>query len=523
MSVIEAFRDFLNSGKNSESLSDDLRDAITVPTGLEEALQSAVSAGKDVIVAGSAGGGKTHLARTLSASFPVVEAGSESDGSPASYVLFVPDMTAVPADERERLLTERRDAVSAAVVAVNEGPLHRLARADNASDFAVARQLLHDAQQGMAAPYDAEKPVLVDVGGFDVLADNVVSNLLALDLLREVVESEPCPCEAPEVCPRRRAWRLLDVAEVRKRVGEVLRLVNVGGETVLFRELWDFVADVALGGSCRDDPASSPWFWRVFNGDSELSRRLRTVADPAAAVMPRIDVRLAYGDWVALEDVVYAYDNFLPLDSEPPYEDLRYRWLKSQLFFVSTAASPTAALSDQFDVGLFLELGPERTEELVRTINEYMSYRATSRPDELLLWVDMGVERRLERPEGQAALGVVRTDDLEIRRSFAVANHPDASKDYAGSRRYLVHEESSATLHLTPEKMNLLRGGRSYRVSDRPHTDLEWQIGRFFTSVAETAATVDRLRVFRIDFNSMRSTTSEYTISADKGYLEPNA
>src|SRR5262249_50597579 len=55
--LIDEFSAFLAGVKVAETLSSDLRSAITVETGLERALQTAVAARRDVIVAGSAGGG----------------------------------------------------------------------------------------------------------------------------------------------------------------------------------------------------------------------------------------------------------------------------------------------------------------------------------------------------------------------------------------------------------------------------------------------------------------------------------
>lgn len=33
-------------------------------------------------------------------------------------------------------------------------------------------------------------------------------------------------------------------------------------------DLWDFIADLVVGGSCQEDPPTSQWFWRVLYGSS---------------------------------------------------------------------------------------------------------------------------------------------------------------------------------------------------------------------------------------------------------------
>src|SRR5439155_14513784 len=96
-------------------------------------------------------------------------------------------------------------------------------------------------------------------------------------------------------------WRLLSVPAVRQRVNDILQAVNTLGysQTVLFRELWDFIADIALGGSCKCDPPTSAWFWRVFYGESSLSTRLRAITDPMFVVYPQVESHLWYADWHA--------------------------------------------------------------------------------------------------------------------------------------------------------------------------------------------------------------------------------
>lgn len=493
-----------------------------MPTGLEDVLLDAVRDSRDVVIAGSAGGGKTHLAHVLSGEFQVHTWDPGVDLPEDDHVLFVPDTTAVQPEDRSALFGHRNQDTRSVVIAINEGPLHALARAVPDTEFAKTRDFLHEAQNGIKSEPDSSSPVLIDVGGFDVLSERVASALLNLDLLREVVDATSCSCEDPAICPRRLAWRLLEHSEVRERVGEVLRFVNIGGEPVLFRELWGFVADLATGGSCREGLPTSPWYWRVFYGSSDLSRRLRSVVDPQAVVAPRADAHLFYGDFDALAEQVLPGCDLEAPPGTPPYADEAFRWLKTQFFFVSRAASATGLLSDQFDVALFLEVGESRTEELVRAINRYVTYGASQRRQQLDLYVDMGVERRQERPSGQVALGGVNTDDLEIRRSYAVVNHPNIAVEKFGARRFLTHTASDAALLITPEKLNLLGGGRSYRVADRPHTDLEWELGRFFTKAAQAAAVPSVLKVFSIDFDSMSPTVRSHDLSVEKGFMEPS-
>src|SRR5215471_16262602 len=94
LALPDQFSAFLAGVKVAETVGSDLRAAITVETGLEEALQSAVMAGRDVVVAGSAGGGKTHLLRALDAQHATIE--WPTDTSPGEeFVRMIPDATVV--------------------------------------------------------------------------------------------------------------------------------------------------------------------------------------------------------------------------------------------------------------------------------------------------------------------------------------------------------------------------------------------------------------------------------------------
>jgi hypothetical protein len=526
VSLTEEFRTFLASVKTSEGLSADLRQAITVQTGLEGALATALTAPRDVVIAGSAGGGKTHLLDVLkssgeSDSLELVTWPTQTEPSDRPFIRVIPDATALAREERFRIFDDRPPKCLAVAVAINEGPLLELARSLPSSPFAQAVNLLHQAQRGLKGASDAQQPVVLDVGGFDPIHGKVPGALLALPIARDLIEELPCGCEDRRVCPRRLAWELLSSSDVRQRVNDLLRLVNLRGQAVLFRDLWDFVADLILGGSCQDDPPTSPWFWRVFFGSSLLSTQLRSVTSPRLTVFPRAEAHIWYGDLLSNEIELLDGTSFVSPDREP-FDGQRYQWLKAQLFFIVRYESVVDLVRDQFDLQLALALDEGRTGEIVAALNRYMNYGTLTAPRQVLdLWIDMGVERRMDRAEGQVAIGSVVATALRLRRSFAVANHSNPEVQIHGPRHFLVHEESEASLELPPEALNLLRGGRSYRTADRPHTDMEWHISRFFLDIGRTVARGDRLDVMGLDFDAMEGRVHEYRLSAQEGLIEP--
>ncbi len=528
MTLVSQFREFLGSVKTSETLTPELRRTITVRTGLENTLASALRAHCDVIIAGSAGGGKTHLISSLQEEpshnlSQLVFWNVQQEPDHGDFVRVVADATALPAQQRMAAVNDRPTNCVAVAIAINEGPLLRLARDAPGSLFDGAVKLLHDAQRGIDHPYSDQFPTVLDVGGYDPIDNHVISNILGLPIFDELIQNSLCQCEDERICPRRLAWAFLRNDAVRERVNDLLRVVNMLGQPVLFREIWDFVSDIALGGSCQDSPPTSPWFWRVFYGSSELSKRLTAVADPLLVVYPRAEAHIWYGDWNAtvldLQPGLHLVSLDLPLSSAD------YRWVKSQMFFLVGSSSTTELLRDQVDLQLTSALQHGHIQRIVSALNTYMTYGTIPSSEQVLtLWVDMGVERRQDRPEGQVALGQIETDSLAIRRSYAVANHPDTAIKLLGGRYFLVHRREdgvSASFALTPQMLNLLRGGRSYRTSNRPHTDVEWHIGRFFSALATYNSNPRELAVLRSNFETRTSTPGRYRLSEEWHHIEP--
>jgi hypothetical protein len=522
--VAAEFQAFLAGVKVAETVSAELRSAITVETGLEAALRSAVAEELDVIVAGSAGGGKTHLLQSLTEDFVTSEwpSGATPEGE---FVRVVPDATVVIDAIAEGRLAGMPPNCTAQVIAINEGPLLELARDQPDSAFARAVQLLHEAQRGKGGNlHDPAAPVVIDVGGYDPIENGVVGRLLGLPLLKDLVMGSVCSCEDDSICPRRLAWLQLGSEEARGRVNDVLRLANVAGRPLLFRDIWDFIADVATGGACDSDPPTSPWFWRIFNGRSLLSSHLRSVADPSLVVYPRAEAHVWWGDWTAEEIELLDEIELVPLITDPPHRGDRYRWLKAQLFFVIRAQSILSIIRDQVNLEMLSSLGGEQVGEVVAVLNDYMCYGTRPQMSQRLeLWIDMGVERRLDRARGQASLGRVPLSELEIVRSSAVANHPDPDLKIPGSRVFVVHRSSRASFGLSPDALNLLRSGRSFRISDRPHTDMEWQIADFYAAIAQEHTDADELSILQLQFDAMTSDVRTYLVAPSTRAVELSA
>ena len=303
-----------------------------------------------MVIAGTAGSGKTHMLQQLDshlAALPVVEFGEEAPSTP--YVRKVSDLTAVQIEKYSKLFAEETNC-KAIIVAANEGALlsanSRPTSLDSEDLFSEAVELLHLIQRGDKANKDSNL-VVVDAAGFDPSANAVLEELLVKDIINEFVESDlSCDsCEHAE-CIRRKTWRQLQSSEVRKRVGELVSAASVNAEGFTFRLVWNFIADLLLGGECNSENGvvpTSAWFWRIFNGDSIVSKHIAELFPEYQFTIPHAESHLWYGDWYWFSNPESFQDGieFVPTYIAPCDHDsdekanLVFRWLKSQALFLS--------------------------------------------------------------------------------------------------------------------------------------------------------------------------------------------
>jgi hypothetical protein len=138
----------------------------------------------------------------------------------------------------------------------------------------------------------------------------------------------------------------------------------------------------------------------------------------------------------------------------------------------------------------------------------------------LQLWIDHSIERRTKRAHGQVRGGSAEASEFAIQPSKVVMNHPDGDADVIGANRFLIHKRSHAVLQLTHEKLALLEARRSFRRSDRRHTDLEWDLYSFFEVILRTASSRFELGVLRCNFETMSGSEEIYSVSLDAESIE---
>ncbi len=533
--LIAEFQEFLlSSSKNTEQFTAELLNALNVPTELDRALLQAVRSGRDVIVAGTAGSGKTHLIGRLRLALQdaaVIEFGEEAPPGRGRFVSVVSDLTALLDRDKVRVF-DRPPKCAAVVVCANEGTLLLAAGLESKNvdrrtreTYERAIRFLHRIQRGEPV-LEADGPVVLDAAGFDPTFGDALTSMLGSPLLNSVVDKHSkCQCDA-DVCPRRQAWLLLDDIDVRRRLSALTAAAALEAEGFTFRVLWNFVADLALGGDCamRGAPPTSPWFWRVFNGDSQIAERLKDVFPLRRIPIPRVESRLWYGDWAWFEQPGVLLGAVGRLPVLPPTKpcdsatdgsgEAVYEWLKSEIIF-ALADDPFHSAKTMATAGhLWAAICNGQQHVLIQELNRYMTYGLGGAGSSLELWIDYSMERRLERPDGQVSVGRPGAADFEIAKSRACANLAEEGPPAFGARQFLRHKPSGASLALTRELLSVITAGRSFRMADRIHTEVDWLLMSFFYEVAREAASGDHLRLSLFDFRGRQMRQANWDVIA---------
>jgi hypothetical protein len=489
--VLDSFENFLRlSATNEESVDDGLREHIHVETGLESAVKEAVKDNRPIVIAGTAGSGKTHL---------LTNAVSSSSG----YTVIL-DLTDTPERDWPQLFDKKRKIV----VAGNEGAF-LLGKKKGVPGFDVVIDCLHAIQSGNFV--SGEKEIMViDAAGFDVASQHVISKLLSLDILNSFIEVKANDSFKD-------SWKMLSNNIVRTRVSTLIEIASTksNAESFTFRQLWQFLSDIVLGSDFRE-----PWFWRFFFGDSEISKQIRAVFPVGCIALPHVGNRLWHGDLNKLEPLFLpqahkVLHRLIPTIIRTQDEDQRLR-IFQLLRFVSLFGLKDSPVDEMLKQGndLWSQIVAGQHRGLLKAINKYFSFGLLELGDDLKLWMQHDTERRQRKPNVQISIGTALANQFEITKSFAVGNPPKGYPAFFGGRLLLKHKSSLTTLFLTKDLVEGLVKSRSHKSNDRKDIEYDWRLSSFFEKVATNdVMRKDRLDVAHFDFQARKGRLIQWQIT----------
>jgi len=483
----------MSSSPIDERVSDELRPWIHIRTALLDALERALQTGRTVVIAGTAGSGKTSLIRAADV--------------PGTYRCIL-DLTATDRSEWDTLFR----GGSPTLVAGNEGAF-LLGSASNAPGFAQVVRDLHAIQTGTEVR-DDDRAVVIDAAGLDPAHDNSIGKLLRLPIVKDYVSQNGNEKTIS-------AWGMFDDDLVIDRLTLLVQAAAAahGNEGFTFRQLWQFVADLATAASIEE-----AWFERLFTREGTVCNRINEVFDQSRAALPQTGSLFWYGDHIRLSDRVVPkavpalksiLDHLRHLrlggSGARRSEELRAYEQFRQFAIFGLKESPLERLITE-DASLWQHVIKEECTPFLRAINRYNTYGLLSIGTDLELWVDHRTERRTEKTDVQVSLGSAPSSDFTIRSSLVVANDQRDAPAIRGCRRLLHHVPSGTSMVVTRDLTDGISSERSVRLKDRESLEYDWRIGRFLTAVAPRVSRPDHLRVAYFDFGGRSAKFATWNI-----------
>ena len=463
---------YYGEGSNADLTSREARERVHVATDLDELVTELLAAGRDVVLTGNPGDGKSHLARRLQDRGALAGAELVSDLSERDTGQVVDAWRAAHAAGRRVLLCG------------NEGPLRDLmalmrqghAMPDVSADLEaqVGRLVADDARK---LPGEPSAVAVIDLADRSVLGTSLIDGVL-----RRVSSDEflpPIGAVAAETSAGRNLMLLQD-AEARARLARLIALAGRRlGEHVTFRELW---ATVAYAVSAAKAPSTlrvelsqseeGMWLSPLDNlqnprGRGRLIEASRAFVDPARVPWPELDEVLwntgepSSGQWLCD-----------PPRGEPP-ERLWGRGKRDEALDKQRQLKRLVALAHSRGERLVAEL--ERTAPLPSAVSDadlltevtvglrrlYLTEREESSAPSWLasgvpLWLGLSYESGAVEARPHVAVRAVAPSDFSVRRP-ARAPWLGGALGPLPEVAWLYHDASGVSLRVEPSLLGALR------------------------------------------------------------------
>jgi hypothetical protein len=355
---------YRSTNSYADRLSADELESIHVDLGVDEYLVAQAEAGRQIVVTGNPGDGKTHLIERLR---PRLE---------ALRTRVITDANACTDGEILEQWTASRDDGRPFVLAINEWPLYVLQRLASKHGFTPVAEAL---RQVTSARFFVEARRPANAAENVVVVDLSLRNLLSTSVIERVIERLTqdrfyvgLNAADPAILNR----GALRDPQVRERLVRLLELVATRTGHVTMRQLVGFIAYLITSGQSATDRvrAGQDSLGFVYSnlafkgGVGPLFDAVRAVFDPAEVTHPDWDDRLWLGDTDARDWLGKPPPG--PMTLNELERTSAYQAIKRRFFFEHANGTDLLALvpADEREFQVTLKSGEEANAAIVRDL-----------------------------------------------------------------------------------------------------------------------------------------------------------
>lgn len=379
---LQFVRDFYRgSSAYADYIDPELLSGIHLVTKLDSAILSAAQQGKDIILTGNPGDGKTHIIRMMKAEI-------EKLNKPIEIVL---DASTLSNQEIYDRWVNARESGKAYVIAINAAVLYSVYRdhstfepISKAYQMMTTSVVFHDED---TAPEDI---IVFDLSKREVLTPEILEqaiNKLTAD--EHYAECQSCPLHDDCVVTRSRV--LLRNKLFQSRLSIILERVVLQGYHATLRELQSLIAYLLFGDrSCKqlNQTAGNDRFDLanlVYNGKGSLFDAIRRSIDPVKISHPLWDEKLISNE---IEPDSWAPGYKVPAEAIAFDNEDLFRLRKRQFYFFNAHGSELLDIldDDASRFQAFLQQDDKKIiKELIRKLNAFFGSTKPSN-SEMQIW-----------------------------------------------------------------------------------------------------------------------------------------
>ena len=407
---LQFIRDFYRgSSAYADHIDEKLLARIHLSTRLDNAIIDAVKGGRDVVLTGNPGDGKTHIIRMLK---PTID----QLGLPVAIIL---DASTLSNAEIYQTWFNARQSGKSYIIAINAAVLYSVYKEHE--DFSPLAQAYRRMASSVVFHNEGDNDgdvIVFDLSKREVLVPDIIAQAIRkMTDDQHYHECDQCPLKQDCVVTRNR--KLLNGELFQERLYTVLERVALKGYHATLRELQSLVSYLLFGNrSCKklNQTAGNDNYDisnLIYSGKGGLFDAIRGSIDPVKISHPIWDERLIQND---IAPDTWAENYVVPAEAIAYDNESLFRLRKRQFFFFNQYGKELLNILDDDATRFqqFLNLDDKKIiKELIRKINAFFG-SVNPGNSELQIWSGHRFDN--EPRKVLVSIGVQKTSNFQIGR-----------------------------------------------------------------------------------------------------------